>query len=97
MKNNGEKLADLFVKHEDVMYNSVLGRQNTSVGNKELHQEMLNAIVLVNVSMVLVCICNPYYTKPLEGVIIYSDLEFEDKQEMLDLFNNFIEEKHYGK
>ena len=95
MKNNGEKLAEMIVKYEDVMYNSVLGRQNTSYSNKELHQEMLNAIHSLDAQKVLACIYNPYYTKPLEGVIICSDLEFEDKQEMIDLFNNFIEEKSY--
>jgi hypothetical protein len=97
LKSNGEKLAELFVKHEDIMYNAVLSRQYTSLGNKELHQEMLNALILLDVQMVLASIYNPYYTKPLEGVIICSDLEFNDKNVMLELFNNFVEEKNYGK
>lgn len=92
METNGEKLAEMIVLHKDIMYNSTLSRQATSLGNKGLHQAMLDAIHSLDSQKVLACIYNPFYTKPLEGVIICSDLELEDKQEMLDLFNNIIEE-----
>lgn len=76
-------------------------RQLTSVSNKELHQEMLDAIDNKDWDKVTECMQNPWYTKPLEGVIICmdfvedDDFDFEKPSIKTDLYETFLNGKLY--
>ena len=79
------KMIELIKENETEFYNTSIIRRRTSVANKELHTEMINAIDNKNWKQVAKLLENKHYHKPLDGVIICMDVNCNIKNEMLKL------------
>ncbi len=62
-------------------------RQETSTANKDLHQRVLNAIMDEDIEELEEALYDPwYFYKPLLGVIHCMNIDVEDKQMMIDAY-----------
>ena len=82
-------LLEAIQKHEASFIHTLQHRQFTSTSNVELHQKMIEAIDLKDWNTVAECLLDPWYRKPLEGVVfcLKLDYDFSEKNKIVELFN----------
>ncbi len=90
-------LLDAIKKHRSLFISTISVRQSTSSGNKDLHQWMKTYIQYRDWEGVAEVLRNPYYRKPLGGVVFclnkYKDLTFEEFDQIVTFYE---EGKFYG-
>ena len=68
---------------------TVQSRQSTSTGNKDGHQKVLNALMDKDIEALEEALYDPwYFHKPLNGVIYCMNIPAEDKQTIIDAYND---------
>lgn len=82
-------LLEAIQNHRETFTHTLQHRQFTSVSNVELHQKMIDAVESEDWETVSECLVDPWYRKPLEGVVYCLKLEYDYtiKSEIIDLFN----------
>lgn len=82
-------LLEAIQEHEATFIHTLQHRQFTSTSNKEAHQKVIDAINLKDWDVVSECLLDPWYRKPLEGVVfcLKLDYDYSVKSEIIDLFN----------
>jgi hypothetical protein len=82
------KLIALLLLHQEDFIHTVMKRQFTSIGNKELHQEVLDALDQKNYSALYEALFYDFYFyKPLGGVIYSMNIEHAKKKEILSIYD----------
>jgi hypothetical protein len=79
---NIQKMSDLIMKHPEFL-DCCEKRFETSSVNKPLHQSMMDFINAGDLEGVEKMLCDPFYTRPLRGVIFCMDATFD----VIDEFN----------
>ena len=81
-------LLEAIQKHTDTFIYTLRDRQMTSLGNKEAHQEMIDAITLEDWKGVSEKLTDVWYRKPLEGVVFCLrrwDIDQDEHFKIVDL------------
>ena len=82
-----DELLRLIKLNEDAFYASVAKRMLTSTGNVSRHADVLNALDENDYVALKEALYNPWYIKPLEGVVICMEVEYDVKEEMIQAYN----------
>ena len=90
----GEKLVNLILEHkEDFLYTSKC-RKMTSVGNKDLHQTVIDLLEREDQSMVEIglyaAVYNTWFHKPLMGVIYCLSVDYEVKLSFIEAYEEIL-------
>ena len=83
---DAKKLTSEFKKHKVAFRACVECRMRTSVFNKDLHELMLEYINNDDWTTVYELVASNVYRKPLEGVVYCIELDFDDKEVIVNLF-----------
>ena len=87
-------LLDLLLFNKEAFEDSVVKRQNTSTGNKMLHQKVLESCNIdCRLDLYNAVFDNFYFFKPLEGVILCMGIDSSFKTSILDTYNDIKEIK----
>ena len=80
MKN----LLSSIITYKSAFVRSSHYRMSTSVSNKQLHADMINALNRDDYDSVKEILNNDFYRKPLIGVIYCMDVDYLTKEEFLN-------------
>lgn len=79
-------LATMLLEYSEEVLDSVLRRHSTSTGNKDLHKSMAYALYSNNLEMIKTMVREPFYYKPLDGVIIMMEVDHTIKRKLLNSY-----------
>ena len=90
---NRNELLDLLLINKEAFELAVLKRQDTSTGNKELHQRVLAAYDIGWIPDLCDAVFDDFYfVKPLEGVIWCMEIDDDFKMLIMDTYNKIKRE-----
>ena len=74
-----KELIELIKQHKEDFADSVVRRMNTSTANKSRHVNVLGALYMDDWDLLEELLQDSWYRKPLDGVIICMNCDFEVK------------------